>query len=84
MAFYSLRGPLEQNMGLTAAHYFLQHSYGRIFWDCSRAQDDLTALPWWKDMKPRLPPQAADAYEKHVRGVLADRNFFWLQKQIER
>ena len=83
-AFYSLRGPLEQNMGITAARYFLQHSYGRVVWDCSRAQDDLTALAWWKDMKPRLPPQAAEAYEKHVRGVLADRNFFWLQKQIER
>ena len=84
MAFYSLRGPLEQNMGITAARYFLQHSYGRIVWDCSRAQDDLTALPWWKDTKPRLLPQAAEDYEKHVRLVLADRNFFWLQKQPER
>jgi len=83
-AFYSLREPLEQNMGITAADYFLQHSYGRVLWDFSRAQDDLTALPWWKDMKPRMPPQLAEDYEKHVRVVLADLNLFWFQKPPER
>jgi len=81
LAFYSLRGPLEQNAGITAAHYFAHHSYGRVLWDCSRAQDQLTNLAWWKETRPLLSPEAAEAYEKHVRSVLKEQNFFWLQKQ---
>lgn len=78
-AFYSLRGPLEDNMGIAAAHYFTHHSYGRVLWDFSRAQDDLTELAWWKATKPRLLPEAAEAYEKRVRSVISTHNFFWLK-----
>jgi hypothetical protein len=81
MAFYSLRGPLEQTMGISAASFFLQHSYGRVLWDCSRAQDCLTDLPWWKEMQTRVNQQAASAYEQHVRDVLSNRNFYWLKKK---
>lgn len=79
MAFYSLRGPLEQTMGISAASFFLQHSYGRVLWDCSRAQDRLTDLPWWKEMQPLVDPQTRAAYEQHVRDVLSNRNFYWLK-----
>jgi len=78
-AFYSLRGPLEDTMGIAAAHYFTHHSYGRVLWDCSRAQDHLTDLAWWKETKPRLLPEAAEAYEKRVRSVISTHNFFWLK-----
>lgn len=80
-AFYALRGPLEQSAGIAASSYFLNHSYGRVVWDCSRLQDRLTDLPWWKEMKARLRPQDAEAYEKHVRGVLAAHNFYWLDAE---
>ena len=81
LAFYSLRGPLETNAGIAAAHYFAHHSYGRVLWDCSRAQDQLTNLSWWKETRSLLRPEAAEAYEKHVRSVLKEQNVFWLQKQ---
>ena len=80
-AFYALRGPFEQTAGLTAASYFLNHSYGRVLWDFSRAQDRLSDLPWWKEMKARLRPQDAEAYEKHVRAVLAGNNLFWFTQE---
>jgi hypothetical protein len=32
-------------------------------------------------MKARLRPQDAEAYEKHVRAVLAGNNLFWFTQE---
>jgi len=77
--YYDLRLPLERGMGYDAARYFAGRSYGRILWDFSRCQDRLTDLPWWEEMKPRLNPQDAQAYEDQVRERLKQHNLFWLR-----
>jgi len=76
-AFYQLLLPLDQHLTTSASRYFAHRSYGRILWDFSRSQDRLTELPWWKEMKSKLNPENAAAYEEHVRGVLKNRNFYW-------
>jgi hypothetical protein len=77
LAIYNLRAPIEQNMSLGAAEYLIGHSYGKILGDFRRAQNDLAELPWWKDMKTRLHVQDAEAYEKHVKDILRNHNWYW-------
>lgn len=77
LAIYELLSPFDNSMPLSASRYFLHHSYGRILGDFSRSQSQLTELPWWKEMKPKLEQRNAAAFEEHVRNVLKNRNFYW-------
>ena len=78
-AFYYLRAPLDQGMSVGAADYFLHHSYGRVLGDFAHSQDRLTNFSWWKEMKTKMDPRHAEAYEEHVRAVLKSHNVYWLR-----
>jgi hypothetical protein len=75
-AYYYLLSPLENNLPTEAAEFFLDSSYGDVIRDFESRFPD---IPWWQNMQPKIRPDAAGAYENHVRQVLGPSNLYWFK-----
>ena len=76
-AAYYVLGPLENHMTVEAAEFFVDHSFGYVLRHLERAFPELA---WWQNMQPKISPDAAGAYENHVRTVLGQGNLYWFQR----
>lgn len=75
-AFYDLLSPLYHVLGTESAEFFLDSSYGHVL---REFESQFPELRWWEDMRSKIPPEAAKAYETHVARVLSRSNLYWFQ-----
>lgn len=75
-AYYYLLSPLENALNVETAEFFLDSSYGDVIREFETRFPDLR---WWENMQPKVRPDAAGAYENHVRQVLAPSNLYWFK-----
>jgi hypothetical protein len=74
-AFDYIASPLDNAMNMETARFFVNNSEGFVLREMGKKFP--ANLAWWSNLQPKLRPDAAGAYENHVRIVLGESNLYW-------
>jgi hypothetical protein len=72
--YYRLMLPLENARTKAKEAFFSQNPYGWIEYSMWRYRYRLERLPWWRDIKARVPATASARYESDVREIVGRSN----------
>jgi hypothetical protein len=82
--YYHARSALDGLRSPESIDYFFNHGDARIASDLLAHRSDLTALPYFAELKSRLPAQPVEEYRRYLVTELDRGNLYWLLPAAER